>query len=139
MKSSDEVTGELEELKEDFECLDSQIEKMQHIIDLAREFSNDDDSKQKEFQIQGCVSDAFIESRKNSQSQEITIHYFADALIIQGFLALIKSVLDNSSYQDLDTNVNLIENFSKQVGLEQFLSPNRANALHNILTKLKSY
>ncbi|MFP4401934.1 MAG: SufE family protein [Candidatus Nanoarchaeia archaeon] len=144
MKSKSKVAVKevFDEIGEDIEYLESPMEKIQYILDMAKEFENSEFAKKEEFKIQGCVSDAYIaltSIQELNNKEIVTIDYYADALIIQGFLAILKQSLDNSFKEELEENIIQFKEFSNQIGLEQFLSPNRSNALHNIIEKLQLY
>lgn len=134
IKNQKLVIQEIEDLKDEFSYLETPIEKMQFIIDLGKEHSNDESIISNENEIPGCVSKAYVDIKKD---ETILISFYADAVIIQGFLAIITDLLNNTSADELDKNISLIEQFSSDVELQSFLSPNRSNALFNIFKKLK--
>lgn len=142
IKSKVLVAQELEDLEEEFSYLETPMEKMEFIIDFAKETHCDEslisDSK---YLVEGCVSRAYLKiDPKLQNSQEgIELSFFVDAMIIKGFLSMIKQILDSTKKDELNENLSMIENFSSNVGLESFLSPNRSNALHNIFKKIKQF
>ncbi|MCH8519355.1 MAG: SufE family protein [Nanoarchaeota archaeon] len=143
IKTKELVIQELKDLEEEFEYMESPMEKMEFILEFAKEFEVDSTLVEKEeFLVRGCVSRAYvdvhIENERNSPSL-ITIHFFADAMIIKGFFGLIKQILDDTLQEDLKENIELIKKSSSNIGLESFLSPNRSNALYNIFNKIEMY
>ena len=136
MKSVDLVKQELEDLKDEFSYIETPIDKMNFIIDLGKEGNNNDSIQSNENEIQGCVSTAYINIE--IEGEELHLSYFADALIVQGFLAIICDTLEETSVHDLNKNLELIKKFSMDVGLQSFLSPNRSNALFNIFRKIEN-
>lgn len=141
IKTKDLVNQELKDLEEEFEYLESPMEKMEFIIEFAKEFSVDESLIDKdEFEVKGCVSRAYLKiDSKNDENKELELKYYADAMIIKGFFGLIKQILDDTKREDLINNVKEIEKFSSNVGLESFLSPNRSSALFNIFNKIKQF
>lgn len=127
---------EIEDLIEEFSYLETPMEKMQFIIELGKEGESDSNVALDEFKIEGCVSNAYL--KLNDNLGDISISYYADALIIQGFLAIICDLLTNTSSSEIKENLELVKSFSNEVGLESFLSPNRSNALFNIFQKIES-
>ncbi|MFT4244423.1 MAG: SufE family protein [Candidatus Woesearchaeota archaeon] len=137
IKTKELVKQELKDLQEEFECLESPMQKMEYILDFAKEGSvNEDVCEEHENKVEGCVTRAYLKIISYDNSQ-IQVQYFADALIIRGFFEIIKQILENSRYEELKENLELIKLFSLHVGLESFLSPNRANALFNIFKKIE--
>ena len=139
IKTKDLVIQELKDLEEEFTYLESPMEKMEFILDFAKEGAVDESLCQDENnKVKGCVTRAYLNINKLDNSQ-IELQYFADALIIRGFFEIINQILTDSKIEDLKENLEEIKLFSSQIGLESFLSPNRANALYNIFKKIEYF
>ena len=139
IKTTQLVKQELKDLEEEFEYLESPMEKMEFILDFAKEGLVDENICQDEHnKVEGCVTRAYVKIDIKEDSQ-ITCSYFADALIIRGFFEVITQILEDSKIEDLKENLNQLQQFSSNVGLESFLSPNRANALFNIFKKIEYF
>lgn len=139
IKTKDLVIQELKDLEEEFTYLESPMEKMEFVLDFAKEGVVDESLCQDENnKVEGCVTRAYLNINKLDNSQ-IELQYFADALIIRGFFEIIKQILEDSKIEDLKENLKQLEIFSSNVGLSSFLSPNRANALYNIFKKIEYF
>mgnify|MGYP006268054335 CR=1 FL=1 len=140
IKTKAVLIQELSDLEEEFEYLESPMEKIEFIMDFAKESEVDESLIDEEkYLVRGCVSRAYLKiDIKNSEDSSISLNYFADAMIIKGFFGLIKQLLDDSKAEDLLKNIEELKKFSSNVGLESFLSPNRSNALSNIFNKIES-
>ena len=139
IKTKDLVTQELKDLEEEFQYLESPMEKMEFILDFAKEGVVDESiSLDETNKVEGCVTRAYLKITTSDNSQ-IQFQYFADALIIRGFFEVIKQILEDSKIEDLKENLKELQQFSSNVGLESFLSPNRANALFNIFKKIEFF
>lgn len=139
IKSREIVQKELEDLRDEFEYLESPMEKMEYILDFAKEGDVNENLCGSEVnKVEGCVTRAYLNISLGSEL-EVQFEYFADALIIRGFFELIKQIVENSRIEDLKSNLEEIKVFSSHVGLESFLSPNRANALFNIFEKIEFF
>ena len=138
MKSQEELQQEIDDLVEEFEYIETPIDSMQFIIDFPKENGWKNDTSlvgKEEYLIKGCVSIAYL-NVKNIHD-EIELSYYADAVIIQGFFAVLSKLLKGTSHKELESNLQKLKFLSKTIGLESFLSPNRANALYNIFRKIE--
>ncbi len=140
MKSQELLRQEIDDLIEEFNCIETPIDKMQFIIEFGTDSENDDSIVDySNYLVEGCVSRAFLKVEFNKDDETLKLSYYADAVIIQGFFAIICDLLENTSILELNENLNLIKEFSAKVGLQSFLSPNRSNALFNIFRKIEEF
>ena len=151
VKSQEVAIQEIEDLIDEFSYIDTPIEKMKFIIDLGKDMGDLEEVKelvmQEKFKIPGCVSLAYLRVEKigiekitiEEKEERLQLSYYADSGIIQGFLALICEILQDTSERYLKENIEHIKRFAQHVELEHFLSPNRSNALYSIFKKLEEY
>lgn len=139
MKSQVLLKQEIDDLIEEFNYIETPIDKMQFIIEFGTESKNDDSIvDNSNYLVEGCVSRAFLKVEFD-EDETLKLSYYADAVIIQGFFAIICDLLENTLRDELNENLNLIKEFSAKVGLQSFLSPNRSNALFNIFKKIEEF
>lgn len=121
------------EIIEEFELFDDWMEKYEHIIELGKDLPLIDDSKKvEENLIKGCQSRVWVwGEHKNGR-----IHFTADseAIITKGIIALLIRVLDNATPEEV---LKADFGFINTIGLQEHLSPTRANGLLGMIKRLK--
>ncbi len=123
------------EIIEEMSIFDDWMDKYNYIIELARDLPEIDAKyKTTQYIIDGCQSKVWI----NADLVDGKIQYTADsdAIITKGIIALLIRVMNNQTPQDL-MNIDLF--FLKDIGLQENLSPNRANGLVAMIKQMKLY
>ncbi|MBI2258035.1 MAG: SufE family protein [Flavobacteriia bacterium] len=118
---------------EDFELLDDWELKYEHIIELGKSLPQIEDKKKTESNlIEGCQSKVWLDS----VLKENKLYFFADsdAIITKGIIALLIDVFNGQSPEDI---LNSEVYFINQIGLQEHLSPTRANGLLSMVKKIK--
>lgn len=122
-----------QEIIEDFAIYSDWMEKYEYIIELGKDLPLiKDDLKTSDRLIKGCQSQVWLHSEMNGDSMHFTAD--SDAIITKGIIALLIRVLDNEKPQDVAT-AEL--KFIKEIGLQEHLSPTRANGLVSMVQKMK--
>ena len=80
------------------------------------------------------IKDAEIHA--TSPEGKIVFTAEADAIIAKGIIALLIGVLSNETAEDI---LNTELNFIKEIGLQDHLSPTRANGLLGMIKQIKTY
>ena len=129
------ISEQGKDLAESFSFMEDWTEKYQYMIDLSKSLNEMNlDYKTDENLIKGCQSKVWLHSSYDKGK----IHFQADsdAIISKGIVAILLSVLNNRSPQEiLSANLSFIE----EIGLKEHLSPNRANGLSSMLKQIKFY
>lgn len=123
------------EIIDEISIFDDWMDKYNYIIELAKDIpAIDDKFKTQQYLIEGCQSKVWI----NAELVDGKILYTADsdAIITKGIIALLVRVMDNQTPKDL-MNIDLF--FLKEIGLQENLSPNRANGLIAMIKQMKLY
>ncbi|MEJ6505815.1 MAG: SufE family protein [Crocinitomicaceae bacterium] len=118
---------------EDFELFDDWMEKYEMIIDLGKEIRSIPENKRSDDQlIHGCQSRVWL----RTEYKESAMYFFADsdAIITKGIIALLIKVFDG---EKPETIVKEDLFFIKQIGLQEHLSPTRANGLVGMVKRMK--
>lgn len=126
----------IQKLLEDFNSLPQWEDRYKRLIDLgkslppmASELQNEDNK------IKGCQSQVWLAVRL---TPEKTLHFEADsdALIVKGLVAILLYV-----YQDLSPAeiLQTSPQFLKDLGMENHLSPSRANGLQAMVKQIHYY
>ena len=123
------------DLLDTFAYLSDWEQKYEYIIDLGKELTPmPDDKKTEDHLIKGCQSQVWLDA----ELRERKIFFFADSdgILPKGIIALLVSVFNGHSAQEiLDADFDFIS----KIGLQEFLSPSRANGLSSMVKQIKFY
>jgi len=117
----------------EFAIFEDWMEKYEYIIDLGKDLPIiKEELKTEDKIIKGCQSQVWVNSELEADKMRFTAD--SDAIITKGIIALLIRVLDNET----PTEVAKAElNFIKEIGLQEHLSPTRANGLVSMVKKMK--
>lgn len=118
-----------QEIIADFSLFDNWLDRYQYLIDLGKTLEPlDDAEKTDDILLHGCQSRVWLIIEGNAD--ELIIRANSDAAIVSGLIALLIRLYSGASArQVLDTEPEFIS----AIGLQQHLSPTRANGLHAML------
>lgn len=121
------------ELVEEFALFDDWMGKYEYIIDLGKDVPMIDEKyKDENHLIKGCQSKVWL----HSEMKDGHIYYTADsdAMITKGLVAMVVSVLSGHTPEEI---LNAKLGFIDQIGLQEHLSPTRANGLLSMVKQIK--
>ncbi len=124
-----------QEIIDEFEFLDDWEQKYEYIIDLGKQLKGlPEDKKIEENLIKGCQSKVWIDAEfKNG---ELIFNADSDGILPKGIVALLMRIYSGHSTQEiLDSDFDFIA----KIGLQEFLSPSRANGLMAMTKQIKFY
>ena len=125
-----------EELIENFEFLGDWEERYRYIIELGKKLAPLEENERVEDNIvRGCQSQVWL-VRDANEAGKLRFRADSDAFIVKGLLALVLAAYDNRASTDIlafDA-----KDFFHRLGLDQHLSPSRANGLHSIVQKIRA-
>lgn len=124
-----------QELIEEFEFLEDWEQKYEYLIDLGKGLEPMDAAQKTEDNlIKGCQSRVWIDAKL----EEEKVHLFADSdgILPKGIVAMLLSIYNNHSPQEI---IDSDFEFISQIGLQEFLSPSRANGLMAMTKQIKLY
>ncbi|AEA44063.1 SufE family protein [Fluviicola taffensis] len=122
-----------QEIIDDFAIYDDWMEKYEYIIELGKDLPLIDSSKKTEDRlIEGCQSRVWLDASIENDRVRLTAD--SDAIITKGIIGLLVRVYDNESPEDI-VKSNL--HFISEIGLQEHLSPTRANGLASMVKKIK--
>ncbi|HRN79540.1 MAG TPA: SufE family protein [Ferruginibacter sp.] len=124
----DEIIGE-------FEMLGEWMDKYEYIIQLGKELPPMQESlKTDDRLIKGCQSRVWLHADFSEGILKFTAD--SDALITKGLVALMIRVLSGHTPKSIaEADIYFIE----RIGLQNHLSPSRANGLLSMLKQMKLY
>ena len=129
------IEGKEQEVIEEFSFFDDWMDKYEHIIELGKDLPLIDSKfKTSEYLIKGCHSQVWINA--DFDGEKISFTADSDAIITKGIIALLIYVLSNQSPDDI---LKSKLDFIQKIGLQDHLSPTRANGLLGMIKQIKTY
>lgn len=123
------------EVIEEFSFFDDWMDKYEHLIELGKDLPLIDPKyKTKDYLIKGCQSQVWMNAEYDGTN--ITFTADSDAIITKGIIGLLINVLSN---QTPEVILKSKLNFVKEIGLQDHLSPTRANGLLGMIKQIKTY
>ena len=118
-----------QEIIADFSLFESWLDKYQYLIDLGKSLEPLEETERTDDRLlHGCQSRVWLIIEGNADA--LTIRANSDAAIVSGLIALLIKVYSGASAtQILQSKPEFID----AIGLQQHLSPTRANGLHAML------
>jgi cysteine desulfuration protein SufE len=122
-----------QEIVSEFSLFDDWMEKYEYIIDLGKDLPLiDENLKTEDRLIEGCQSRVWL----NSEIVDGKMKYTADsdAIITKGIIGLLIRVMNSENPKTVfETDLHFI----KDIGLQEHLSPTRANGLAGMVKRMK--
>ena len=117
----------------DFQVFDDWMDKYEMIIDLGKEIKGITVDKRKDEQlIDGCQSRVWLKAEINNKRMNFSAD--SDAIITKGIIALLIAVYNG---EKPETIVKEELYFIDKIGLQEHLSPTRANGLLEMVKRMK--
>lgn len=108
-------------------------EKLEYLIDLAKEESSIDNKlKKDENRIFGCASNLWVIGQKNLENK-MNYQFDADAYITKGTTKLVIDLLNNQKANEISL---LNKEDFKPLGIMELLTAQRQNGLGNLIERL---
>lgn len=123
------------EVIEEFSFFDDWMDKYEHLIELGKDLPIIDSKfKTDDYLIKGCQSQVWMNAKFDGTKISFTAD--SDAIITKGIIGLLISVLSNQTPNDI---LKSQLNFINEIGLQDHLSPTRANGLLGMVKQIKTY
>jgi cysteine desulfuration protein SufE len=121
------------EIIAEFLVFDDWMDKYEYLIELGKDLPLIEESKKTNDRlIEGCQSRVWLETEIIDGRMMFTAD--SDAIITKGIIGLLIRVMNNEAPKDIAT-VDL--HFIREIGLQEHLSPTRANGLVSMVKKMK--
>ena len=118
-----------QEIIADFSLFESWLDKYQYLIDLGKSLEPLEETERTDDRLlHGCQSRVWLIIEGNADA--LTIRANSDAAIVSGLIALLIKVYSGASASQI---LQSKPEFIDAIGLQQHLSPTRANGLHAML------
>ena len=124
-----------QKLIDDFAFLSDWEQKYEYIIDLGKELKGLPEEKKKEdILIKGCQSQVWLDA----ELRDGKIFFFADSdgILPKGIISLLVGVYSGHTAEEI---LAADFDFISKIGLQEFLSPSRANGLASMIKQIKFY
>jgi cysteine desulfuration protein SufE len=122
-----------QEIVSEFSLFDDWMEKYEYIIDLGKDLPLiDENLKTEDRLIEGCQSRVWLNSEIVDGKMNFTAD--SDAIITKGIIGLLIRVMN---LENPKTVVETDLHFIKDIGLQEHLSPTRANGLAGMVKRMK--
>lgn len=122
-----------QEIIDEFAVFDDWMDKYEYIIELGKDLPIiDENFKTEERLIDGCQSRVWLDSKCKNGLMKFSAD--SDAIIAKGIIALLISVFNNEKPEDV---VKSDLHFLNEIGLQEHLSPTRANGLVSMVKRMK--
>ena len=127
------IEAKQQEIIAEFLVFDDWMDKYEYIIELGKDLPLIAESKKTNDRlIEGCQSRVWLETEIIDGRMKFTAD--SDAIITKGIIGLLIRVLDNEDPKDIAT-IDL--HFIAEIGLQEHLSPTRANGLASMVKNMK--
>ncbi len=124
-----------DEIVDEFSMFEDWMQRYEYIIELGKTLPIiDEQYKVDENIIRGCQSKVWVHGEE--QDGKIVFTADSDAIITKGIISLLIRVFSGRTPMEI---IDADLNFIKEIGLEQNLSPTRANGLLAMIKKIKFY
>ena len=124
-----------QELIDDFAFLSDWEQKYEYIIDLGKELKGLPEEKKKEdILIKGCQSQVWLDA----ELRDGKMFFIADSdgILPKGIISLLVGVYSGHTAEEI---LAADFDFISKIGLQEFLSPSRANGLASMIKQIKFY
>lgn len=123
------------EIVAEFDFLADWEQKYEYIIDLGKQLpALSDEVKTDENLIKGCQSKVWIDVKY--ENDKLRFLADSDGILPKGIVSLLVSIYSGHTTDEI---LNSDFDFISQIGLQEFLSPSRANGLMAMTKQIKFY
>ena len=124
-----------QQIIEEFSIYDDWLDKYEYLIELGKSLPQITENRRLETNlINGCQSRVWLAA--DYVDGKIVFTADSDAIITKGIISLLIRVFSGRTPKEI---IDADLNFIKEIGLEQNLSPTRANGLLAMIKKIKFY
>jgi cysteine desulfuration protein SufE len=134
MDNHNSIENRQQEIINEFSLFDDWMEKYEYIIELGKDLPLiESELKTDDRLIHGCQSKVWLDCK--TENGRLIFSADSDAIITKGMIGLLIRVLNNESAEDI---LKADLHFIQDIGLQEHLSPTRANGLAGMVKKIKT-
>lgn len=124
-----------QELINEFNLFDTWEQRYEYVIELGKSLPKMSEKiKTEDKLIKGCQSQVWLDARM--ESGKLFFEADSDAILPKGIAAILVRIYSGQRFEDI---LKSDENFIEKIGLQEFLSPTRANGLLAMIKQIKYY
>jgi len=131
------MTQSIQAIRDDFAFLDEWEDRYRYVIDLGAALPPfPDEWRVDTYKVPGCVSQVWLTTRVGDGPDPIVEYQGAsDAHIVRGLVAIMMALFSGRrASQVVATDAEAV---MKELGLDEHLSPQRANGLRSMIKRIK--
>jgi len=126
----------IDEIVDNFSFLDDWEDRYGYLIELGRMLLPlSDEEMGEENKVQGCVSQVWVVSEPRDKDGKLNFRGSSDAHIVKGLVAITLTLFSGKTPEEI-VALDEKETFTA-IGLEEHLTPQRANGLRSMVKRLK--
>ncbi|WP_303821534.1 SufE family protein [Apibacter mensalis] len=119
----------------EFNLFDSWEQRYEYVIELGKSLPEmPEKDKTQDKLIKGCQSQVWLTTR--SENGKLFFVADSDAILPRGIAAMLVRIYSGQPIEDI---LKSDENFIEEIGLQEFLTPTRANGLLAMIKQIKYY
>ncbi|HUH35286.1 MAG TPA: SufE family protein [Moheibacter sp.] len=123
------------EIIDEFSFFDNWEERYEYLIELGKGLEAiPAEKKSNDKIIKGCQSTVWLDA--HIENNQLVFQADSDAILPKGLAALLVRIYNHQNPVDI---VNSNTDFIEKIGLQEFLSPTRANGLLAMIKQFKFY
>lgn len=131
------MTATIETIRDDFELLDEWEDRYRYVIELGDTLpAFPENDRTAENKVPGCVSQVWLTTEVEAGADPVMVfHGDSDAHIVRGLVAIMLALFSGrkaSTILATDAEATL-----KTLGLDEHLSPQRANGLRSMVKRIR--
>lgn len=137
VNDGDTMTATLEAISDDFSYLEDWEDRYRYVIDLGRDLPEFPDAERVSAnKVQGCVSQVWLKTTiASGANPTMTFAGDSDAHIVRGLVAIMLALYSGKRASEI-ISTDAEETF-KLLGLDEHLTPQRANGLRSMVARIK--
>lgn len=131
------MTASIETIREDFAFLDEWEDRYRYVIDLGEALPPFPDAARVDaFKVPGCVSQVWLTTDVGpGDDPVIKFQGDSDAHIVRGLVAIVLALFSGRHASEIMATE--AETTLRELGLDEHLSPQRANGLRSMVKRIK--
>lgn len=119
----------------EFNLFDSWEQRYEYVIELGKSLPEmPEKDKTQDKLIKGCQSQVWLTTC--SENGKLFFEADSDAILPRGIAAMLVRIYSGQPIEDI---LKSDENFIEEIGLQEFLTPTRANGLLAMIKQIKYY
>ena len=132
------MTATIDTIRDDFAFLDEWEERYRYIIELGEGLPPfPDEARDAAHKVQGCVSQVWLVTEKGQGPDPVVIFQGdSDAHIVRGLVAIMLALFSGRRASEIMATD--AEALMRSLGLDEHLTPQRANGLRAMVKRMKS-